>query len=261
MRKSYSYLLLVVSILFLFNACAPTTSLEKEKIISPDRLIIKLEANRRKIKNFNGSGVISVQNKELNAKSNFEVNLKKPDSVKISFFGPFGIDLAHALITSNGFLFYDVINNKIYKGSLKEEALQKILKINLPLSDVIDAFTGSVNLSDKLRREPDNFEYEKNYYRLTYIDSTNSIEKVYTVKADDLSITENSIKKYNGEKLIEGKFSGFKNFNNVPIPMEITVSDFRNQQQIKIEYRNVNINNESQNINIELPEDAKVIEW
>lgn len=261
MRKKFFYILNVIFILFLFNACAPTTSLEKEKIISPDRLIIKLEANRRKIKNFNGSGVISVQNKEFNAKSNFEVNLKKPDSLRISFFGPFGIDLAHALITSNGFLFYDVINNKIYKGSLKEEALQKILKINLPLSDVIDAFTGSVNLSNKLRKEPDKFEYEKKYYRFTYVDSINSIEKVYTIKADDLSISENSIKKINGDKLIEGKFSSFKYFDNVPVPMEIMISDFRNQQQIKIEYRNVNINNELQNINIELPDDAKVIEW
>jgi len=209
-KRKYFYLLLSL-ILSILSACAPTKTIEKEKLISPDRLVIKLEANRRKIKSFAGSGVINVQNKELNAKSNFEVNLKKPDSLRVDFFGPFGIELAQAVISSNGFLFYDVINNKIYKGNLKDDVLQKILKVNLSLSDVIDALTGSVNLTDKLRKEPDKFEYENKFYKLTYVDSINSLEKIYLVKADDLSISESIIQNLKGEKLLEGKFSNFKN--------------------------------------------------
>lgn len=260
MKRKYFYLLLSL-ILSILSACAPTKTIEKEKLISPDRLVIKLEANRRKIKSFAGSGVINVQNKELNAKSNFEVNLKKPDSLRVDFFGPFGIELAQAVISSNGFLFYDVINNKIYKGNLKDDVLQKILKVNLSLSDVIDALTGSVNLTDKLRKEPDKFEYENKFYKLTYVDSINSLEKIYLVKADDLSISESIIQNLKGEKLLEGKFSNFKMFDNVPVPYEIRINDFRNNQQLKIEYRNINVNKELPNLYIEIPDDAKILEW
>lgn len=260
MKRKYFYLLLSL-ILSILSACAPTKTIEKEKLISPDRLVIKLEANRRKIKSFAGSGVINVQNKELNAKSNFEVNLKKPDSLRVDFFGPFGIELAQAVISSNGFLFYDVINNKIYKGNLKDDVLQKILKVNLSLSDVIDALTGSVNLTDKLRKEPDKFEYENKFYKLTYVDSINSLEKIYLVKADDLSISESIIQNLKGEKLLEGKFSNFKMFDNVPVPYEIRINDFRNNQQIKIEYRNINVNKELPNLFIEIPDDVKILEW
>ncbi len=260
MKRKYYYLLLLI-ILSILSACAPTKTIEKEKLISPDRLVVKLEANRRKIKSFVGSGVINVQNKELKAKSNFEVNLKKTDSLRVDFFGPFGIELAQAVVSSNGFLFYDVINNKVYKGNLKEDVLQKILKVNLSFNDVIDALTGSVNLTDKLRREPDKFDYENNFYKLTYIDSINSIEKVFLVKADDFSISESIVQNFKGEKLLEAKFSNFKIFDNVPIPYEIKINDFRNNQQLKIEYRNINVNKELPNLNIEIPDDAKILEW
>ncbi len=259
MRSFYPYIFLIIVIIL--NACAPTTKIEKEKIASPDRLIIKVEANRRKIKNFVGSGIITVYNNELNAKSNFEVQLKKADSIKISFFGPFGIDLAEVLVSSNNFLFYDIINNKIYKGALKNDVLQKILKINLTFGDVIDALTGSVNLSDKLRKQPDQFEYEKGFYKLTYIDSINSIKKIYLINANNLSIAESSIHSLDGEKLIEGKYSNFQTIDNVRIPMEINLNNYRNKEHLKIQYKNISINNDLQFLKIEIPEDAKIIEW
>lgn len=262
MIKKYFYfhIILLLSIIFI-SACAPSKSIEKERIISPDRLIKKLEANRRKIKSFEGSGVITIQNSEMNAKSNFEVIMKKPDSIKVSFFGPFGIELAQALISSNRFQFYDVINNNLYKGQLKDDVIQRILKVNMSFFEIIDAFTGSVNLTDKLRLEPDKFEITGDLYRLTYIDSTQSLEKIYLVHSNNLSITESIIRTLNGKVLFEGKFKNFKLLDDVPVPFEINLNDSNNKQKLKIEYRNINVNKELPNITIEIPNDAKVIEW
>ncbi|MCX7797730.1 MAG: DUF4292 domain-containing protein [Melioribacter sp.] len=261
MKKSFYYLFGFITMFLLLTACAPQKELEKERLISPDRLIKKLEANRRKIKTLEGNGILFVKNSSFNAKSNFEILLKKPDSLKISFYGPFGIDLAHALITSNDFQFYDVINNNFYKGQIKGDILQHILKVNLPINLIMDALTGSINLSDKLRREPDKFEFEKNLYKVTYIDTVKSVENTFLVKANDLSIITNTIQNFKGEKLLEGKFSNFRLLEDVSIPSQITIEDYKNNQQLKIEYKNIVVNKDVNNLRIEIPNDAKIIEW
>lgn len=262
MKKKYFYSIsILILTVILISACAPSKSIEKERIVAPDRLIKKLEANRRKIKSFEGSGIINIQNSEMNAKSNFEVEMKKPDSIKVSFFGPFGIDLAQALISSNGFQFYDIINNNLYKGILKDDVIRRILKVNVSFDEIIDALTGSVNLTDKLRVEPDKYEVEGNLYKLTYIDSTNSIEKIYLVRVDDFSIVNNIIRNFDGKVLFEGKYSNFRTFEDVPVPFVINLNDYRNKQVLKIDYKNINVNKELSNIKIEVPNDVKVIEW
>lgn len=262
MKKNFFCLQLsILTLILLLVSCAPQKEIEKERLISPDRLIKKLEANRRKIKTFEGRGTIFVKNNSFNAKSNFEIVLKKPDSIKVSFFGPFGIDLAHALITSKSFQFYDVINNNCYKGVLKDDILQHILKVNLSINNIVDALTGSVNLNDKLRKEPNKFEFENNMYKVTYIDTANATVNSFFVKADNLSIITNTIQNSKGEKLFEGKFSDFRLIEEVSIPSQIVIDDYKNNQQLKIEYKNINVNKDINNIKIEIPNDVKIIEW
>ena len=102
----------------MFYGCAPSVTNLEEESLPYDRLVKKLEGNRRKIKSFVGTGVLNVESAELTAKGNFEVNIKKPDSISISIYGPWGIDLAHAMVTKRDFVFYDVMNNVVYKGEI-----------------------------------------------------------------------------------------------------------------------------------------------
>ena len=108
MRKSlFVFLIAALISQFYLDGCTPFTPVQVDRMISSDRLIKRLEANRRKVKSFIGTGSISIKTAEMDAKSSFQVEIKKPDSVKISFYGPFGIDLAFALITPKNFQFYD----------------------------------------------------------------------------------------------------------------------------------------------------------
>lgn len=261
MKKSLLTLLSLILILLAAEGCAPTRPITEERMISADRLIKKLEANRRKIKTFRGTGVISVSSSDLNARSNFEVILKKPDSLKVSFYGPFGIDLAHALITPDNFLFYDVINNNLYRGRMRDGIIKQVLKVEFPLDELVDALAGSVNLTDKLRVEPDKYDVEGDSYKLTYFHPDQNFEKIFTVRNDDLAISQNLLKNSNGKILLEGKFSRFKTFDDVPIPQEIFLNDLSNKQSLRVDYRRIEINQNSISLKIEIPSDVKIREW
>lgn len=255
------YILALVGFQFLFSACVPTKQIADERVYSVDRLVKRLEGNRRKVKEFTATGNLNINSSSINARSNFEVSIKRPDSLKISFYGPFNIDLAHAVITSRDFIFYDVINNTAYRGNMKDGILKRIMKVDMSLNDIIDALTGSVNLTDKLRTEPDKFEADDDFYKLTFLDHSNKIENTYLVRNSDLAITESIIKDFSGKIILTGKFSKFKTIDELAIPQEINLDDQLNKQKIKIDYRNVELNTNKINMKLEIPTDVKISEW
>ncbi len=262
MKKGF----LVLSLLFVFSilfidGCIPSKPMVEERVIAADRLIKRLEANRRKIKTMEGAGSITIKTADMDAKSSFKVEIKRPDSIKVSFYGPFGIDLASALITQENFQFYDAINNNYYKGKLNSAAMKQVMKINISFGELLDVLTGSVNLTDKLRRDPDHYESNDEFYRLTYNDSSASKSSIYTIRQKDLGITEYNVNDFSGKNLINAKYSDFHDLEDTPIPYMIDLNEQENNQKIKIEYRTVDVNTEIGNLTIDIPNDAKVIDW
>ncbi|MGE5681271.1 MAG: hypothetical protein ACM34K_10380, partial [Bacillota bacterium] len=99
MKKTvYIFLyLMIITLPLVYVGCVPSKPAEEAEIVPSDRLIKKLEANRRKVKNFEGTGSLNINTPDLNTTASFKVLLQKPDSVYLEIYGPFGIDLAQAL--------------------------------------------------------------------------------------------------------------------------------------------------------------------
>lgn len=261
MKKYILFLFAFISLIVFFEGCTPSAPSEEVEILPADRLVNRLEANRRKIRSFEGKGVIDIKTSEFDNSASFKVTLNKPDSVYMVVLGPFGIELAQILVTKNNFNFYDALNNTLYKGAVDNEVLKNIFRINLPLTDIVDAFVGSVNLTDKLYITPDYYEVEKSTYRLTYVDSVKNVSTEFRVDIRDLGITEYWIKDFRKLTLLEGKYSNFTIAENVAIPSDIVVRNPVLNQQIKISYKDIKVNQRGSSIKFIIPPDATVIEW
>jgi len=253
--------LLWIFIVILLSSCVPSKPIEEESVLPADRLIKKIETNRRKVKTFRGTGLLEIKSPDIDATASFEIILKKPDSVKVSIFGPFGIELAQSFVTSTDFMFYDVMRNNLYTGRVKSDVLEKIFKVNLSFNELIDAFTGSVNLTDKLRNEPDKYKILEDGYILTYIDSTANTESIYKVNSSDLSIINYRLVALPKDILFEGRYSDFRNSDGIPIPFITTIDYYLKNQKVKINYKKVEINEDINNIKPNVPEDVNLIEW
>jgi outer membrane lipoprotein-sorting protein len=258
--KKFLSLLPVLFIIILLDSCVPSKPAYEEAVYTSSRLIKNLEANRRKIKTFRGSGVINVSSPKLDAKASFEVILKKPDSLKISIYGPFGIDLAQAIVTKNSFVFYDALRNNLYEGGVKDDILQRIFKVNISFDDLMDAFAGSVNLTDKLSREPDIYIVNDDHYLLTYIDSVKKIKTIFKINIDDLAITDYQLSGLTGEPIFEGKYSDFKDFDQVAVPYKSFIENKSENQKLDIGYRSIDINKTTDKLEIKIPSDVNRIQ-
>ncbi|HPN39125.1 MAG TPA: DUF4292 domain-containing protein [Melioribacteraceae bacterium] len=257
-KSNYLIIFLLLSVLY---GCAPSVTNISEESLPYDRLVKKLEGNRRKINTFIGNGILNVESTQLTAKGNFEVSIKKPDSIKISIYGPWGIDLAHALVTKKDFIFYDVMNNTVYKGEINKPVLQEIFKVDLSFDELVDAFAGAVNLTDKLRLDPTEYDNAGEDYIMTYADSSKKVKSVYQISQKKLEIKKYGYYKFPNNLILQSTFSDFKVFEDVPIPFKVLVENKQNKQKINIEYRNIKVNTEIEDLNLSIPSDAEIIEW
>jgi outer membrane lipoprotein-sorting protein len=248
-------------LIFFIEGCVPSKPIEDEELLPSERLINKLEANRRKIKNFEGVGTFEIESEQYNNSANFQIIMQKPDSIYFSVLGPFGIELAQALVTSENYLFYDALQNTAYRGRVDDDVLKSIFKVNLSFSDLLDAFIGSVNLTPNLYRQPNNYSVDGEQYVLTYLDNEKELTSVYRVDIRQLGITKYNLTSKDERINLEGKYSKFELVENVAIPFNIEISNKIENQKIKIIYKNIFANAKSLKVKFDLPSDAEIIEW
>jgi hypothetical protein len=245
-----------------FNCSQQKPIIEEEvEILPADRLVKKLETNRRKIKSFEGFGIISIKSPEFNNSADFKIVLQKPDSVYLVVFGPFKMELANILVTRKDFIFYDALSNTAYKGEVNSNILKAIFKINISFTDLIDAFIGSVNLTDKLYRNPDNYKVEYDKYIITYKDSLSESSTTFSVNVRDLGISDYFINDDRGKILLNGEYSDFSVIENVSIPYKINLTNPTQNQYIQIEYNKIVANSKNIYIDFVMPSDVTIIKW
>jgi outer membrane lipoprotein-sorting protein len=258
-------LFLISSTIFLslltFTGCVPSKPTEEVEILPTERLMTKLEANRRRIKTFEGNGTITIKTNEINTSASFRIVLVKPDSLYLTIMGPFGMELAEALVTDKDFIFYDALQNTAYKGAQSSDILKQIFKIDLSFGDIMDAFIGSVNLTNNLYKSPNSYQVIYDKYMLTYNDSATKNISEYEVDVRHLGILHYLLKNNSGEDLLEGKYSNFEVLETVAVPAKIEVMNRKQNETVVIDYKSMTANKKKIYIDFKLPDDASIIKW
>lgn len=261
MKKISLIILFLANFLLIITGCVPSQPTEEFELLPSERLTNKLEANRRKIKNFEGTGTLFVKSAIMDNSATFRIVLQKPDSIYLTIMGPFGIELAEALVTKEKFSFYDALKNTAYIGSVNSNALQSIFRINLSFEDLVDAFIGSVNLTSNLYRAPDEYFVEDEKYVMTYLDSARTNKTIYRVDVRQLGITDYQLFGFDDELMLQGKYSDFELLENVAVPYKIAIENKTDDQKISIDYKKISVNKKNILINFNIPDDATIIKW
>jgi hypothetical protein len=248
-----------VSLAVLFSCSSEKKAVKKERIIPAERLIVKLEANRRKIKTFYGSGKIIVNSPQVNSKFMFTVEFKKPDSLKITAFGPFGIDIAQLLLTNDFFNYYDAVSNVLYQGENNDKIIRKIFRMPIKAGELRNLLLGKVDFSAILHKEPSLYEFKDGDYSFVIDDPEKMFSRFYLINGDDLRLEKFELLKENNT-MFNATFSKFKMVGNYSelFPFRIYVENPPNKAKFEIEYNSVKINRKLKNLKLVLPNDVKI---
>jgi len=252
---------LVSIFLSFFNGCSSTSSSEEIEILPADRLVKRLEVNRRKIRSFEGSGILTIKTPDFNNSASFNVVMIKPDSIYLTIMGPFGIELAQALVTKRAFSFYETLSNTIYMGETNDDILRNILRIDISFSDLMDAIIGAVNLTDRLYKNPDSYQVQNDKYVVSYRDSLEQTVSTYSIDIRSLGITQYTLKSSKGKELLVGDYTNFSLTENVATPKKIKLVNKAESESLQIEYKSLSANEKDIKIDFKFPVDATIIRW
>lgn len=259
-EKSITVVLGIIILAFLAG-CVPSKPVYEEKTASYERLIKKIEANKRRIKTFYGIGSLSVFSNEENLSGNFEVFMRRPDSLKIIIYGPFGIDLAQVLLTKRNFKFYDVMNNTLHTGKATDDILKQIIKMNISFDELYESLTGAMSFSDRLSSTPSIVKDNAGILELTYLDSLGGKKSIYRVNASDLTVNDYKVTTTANKELLTGTYKNYKSVDEIAIPRYTGLEYKANKQKLIIEYRNIEVNKNIESIDFTVPDDVKVVKW
>ncbi len=258
-KRFVTYGLLSFILLGLFACSSEKKVTREERIIPAERLIVKLEANRRKIKTFVASGNITVNSPEINTKFNFTIEYKKPDSLKIVAFGPFGLDLASLLLTDDYFYYYDAIGNVLYKGENEKKIIERLFRIPISTNSLKSLMIGRADFSSVLRVRPQEYRLNGSEYEMKFVNE-NGASDFFRIARKDLNLLDFEILSNENGKILSVNYSNFKRVKNYSeyFPFKIYVESPPRKSQFVIEYHSVKINENLNDLRLTLPSDVKI---
>lgn len=219
----------------------------------------RINNNSLKLKSFDAEGDISMNTPDMNNSGSLSVSINKPDSIFIKIEGPFGISVANMLITRTNFIYYNAMENIVYKGASNASNLSAILNFKINFDDLINSFSGSLVFEDTTAANT-TIGMDGNDIVLTVSDSINNVMKKYWVDMNNFYI--NKYKMFNTKGTIfEVEYSNYNSFSDKFFPEKISISKPKDKQYVWLNYSDKNLNTKYLNYKLKIPKSAREINW
>jgi hypothetical protein len=215
-----------------------------------------INKNSELIRTCEAYGNISFDSPDMSNTGFIEVKFKQ-DSLYIKLEGPFGLDIAKVLITPLNFIYYNVQENKVITGPSTETHINAILKIKLGFEDLKNTFFCSFIFAE----EPnDSSEAPTGDNLYMYSINRESGKQNFYIMPANYKINRYNITGKTG-LLLEVKYSGFNNTDNIIFPSQIKIKKPSDKQTVWINYETIELNNSEIKLQMRYPKSAKVIKW
>jgi len=210
------------------------------------------------IQSMTAEGRISVETPEIAQSGSFILTLQKPDSLLIILQGPFGIKVGSALVTRDGFIFYNSLENKLITGLSSKENLNRILHVQLSFDDLLNIFAGGTFLENDLHA-PDETQVEDNQF--VFIFTSQGTSRRYWIDPATLGIQKIQFLDQTGRLALEQDFSDFEDVNGSAVPYTICVTQPKARQRLILTYSEVVLNTEKLHFTFTISPNAERIHW
>jgi hypothetical protein len=127
------------------QSCAGTSGSRHEgplPSLSTDELLARVNARHSRIHTLEADGVLTIETPEKSGSTDFDLSLRKPDSLLLSVSGPFGIDLGTLLFTRSRYIFHNVTDHYAVAGRPDGSTMSTLFNIGLDFDQVLLSFTG-----------------------------------------------------------------------------------------------------------------------
>jgi len=260
LRKALRYILPLGLIIVL--ACSGAKENRELQKIPVKEIKQKVNEQFKKIESLYAEGTIAFDSPDMSNSGYIELSLKKPDSIYFKIEGPFGIDIASALITRENFVYYNTQENKVIMGPTTDINIGAILRIKVSFDELINSFSGSFYFPDE-DKDSIYAASENNSYVLQV--KKDFGKKKYLIEPETYTVNNYSVYNNKGKIILDVDYSKFETEETadgtVYFPDQITIHRPDVKQTVWLYYQDKELNRKDLSFKIKYPKSAKIVHW
>jgi len=133
-------------------SCSPQTAALLTDVNTTPAAVIAARVRQRgaDLASMAGRGSVSFETPDRAGSAFFDLALKKPDSLLMTFEGPFGIGGGFLFLSRRKFVMYSSMDNRVVSGVPGPAAIRAVIPVDLTFDQIMDAFTGGFVLPDSV---------------------------------------------------------------------------------------------------------------
>lgn len=242
-------------LLGLIMGCAPTASIVRERNLSFEQVFERVRERNEKISTLRGEGTITIEGPESSNSGSFDLNLRKPDSLRVEFSGPFGIRVGTLMLSRSQFIFYNSLEHRAIVGTPDGTSFSSLFNLKLQFDEILRAFTGefpSTSTNDSLVR----FTSDQEGYLAVF--KSGELTREYRIDGDIPVVTSYRLLDASGAALVTAMASESDLEGKVTMPMLIRVIFPKERRSISVAYDEVEVN-EPVVCAFQIPDQAQII--
>lgn len=249
-------LLPVLALVLILSSCAPRRAdialLPSE--VSPSRLVELVEEADAQLVTMEGEGTVSFDSPEVAGTATFELSLRKPDSLLISFEGPFGIDVGTLFLSRSLFVMYNSMENHVITGIPTPRAIRSVVPFDLTYDQILNAFTGAFPIVER-DAPPLSYTIDDEQFLLVYACGRERCS--YWVDPGGLMVRRYRREDGEGRVLLEASSSGMIEDEGVRMPRRVTMEFPEERRRVVIHFSRADLNPSEVSFDHIIPSNAR----
>ena len=247
-----------VATVLLLSSCSPKPSelLLDTKAVTASTLISLVQERQNKLQSVVGKGTVTFESPEIAGSAAFELSLKRPDSLLVTFEGPFGIDLGTLFISREKYLLYNSMENRVITGIPTSAAIRSLIPFDLTMDQVIGAFSGSFPMpSDSQSLQT--FSIEDEMFLLTFRCGKNLCR--FWVDNRDVLVRKYEVRNEHDDLIMDATSSSFAEDGAVHAPKRIRIRFPGQDRQVSVSYSSITLNDPNPSFAYTVPPNARTM--
>jgi outer membrane lipoprotein-sorting protein len=247
-----------ISVVLLLHSCAtkPAGLLLDTKTIDVETLITLVRKHQDQLQSMAGHGTVTFESPEIAGTASFQLALKKPDSLLVTFEGPFGIDIGTLFVSSGKYLMYNSMENTVVTGVPSNAAIRSIIPFDLTLDQIIGAFSGSFNFPSD-RSGLISYSVDDEMFMLSYKCGINLCK--YWVDSRYVLVKKYEMLDEHGMVIMTAESSSFAEDGTAGAPKRIRIVFPGQNRQLAVNYSTMTLNEPELSFTYSVPSNARTI--
>jgi hypothetical protein len=245
-------------IALVFASCAPKRSelLLDTKAVDAQTLVSFAQKQQDRLQSIVGKGTVTFESPEFAGNAAFELSLKKPDSLLVTFEGPFGIDLGTLFVSREKYLVYNSMENRVITGIPSAKAIRSIIPFDLTLEQVIGAFSGSFPFPSDTQALQ-NYTIDDDMFLLMYRCGSGTCR--YWIDAQYILVKKYEMRDEHNEVVMDAVVSSFAEDGAACAPKRVRIRFPSERRQLSVSYSSFTLNDSAPSFVYSIPSNARTI--